>query len=301
MFRYERPQKGRMRQFYQIDCELLGAVEPQADAEVVLMLMDFMRGIGLEKLDLEINNLGCKACRPQYREKLKAFFASLEKKEFCEDCQRRMDANVLRVLDCKLPRCRELNAGAPNIADNVCPDCAGHFSAVLSLLERCGQAYSINYRLVRGLDYYTRTTFEVVSGSIGSQSAVAGGGRYDGLVASLGGPDVPGIGFACGMERLAMLMPEQAEEDLDFYVAVLDEKACNEALLLAQQLRQSGLVGVASFSFGSAKSQLRQASKHQAKYCLILGGNELERGTVIVKNMENGEQREENRAELVSL
>ena len=301
MFRYERPQKGRLRQFYQIDCELLGAQEPQADAEVLLMLMGFMRGIGLEELDLDINNLGCKACRPKYREQLKKFFDGLDKSGFCEDCLRRMDANVLRVLDCKLPRCSELSAGAPNLADNVCPECAEHFFTVRELLDRSGQAYRMNHRLVRGLDYYTRTTFEVVSGSIGAQSAVAGGGRYDGLVASLGGPEVPGIGFACGMERLALLMQEQAEEGLDFYLAVLDEKARNEALLLAQQLRRGGFAGVSSFGSGSAKSQLRQASRQKAKYCLILGGNELEKGTVIVKNMESGEQREENRAGLVSL
>lgn len=295
MFRYERPQKGRMRQFHQLNCEMLGAVEPQADAETILMLMSFLEKVGLTELVLEINNLGCQECRPAFKETLKEFFAAQNKEEYCEDCQRRMETSPLRVLDCKQPRCKELSEQAPKIAENVCPSCKEHFAAVLESLQQNDLSYKLNHRLVRGLDYYSRTTFEVVSGAIGAQSSVAGGGRYDGLIASLGGPDIPGIGFACGMERLNLLMPELPEDGTDFYVAVLDQNGLSAGLKLAQKLRANGLNGNCTFAASSAKSQLRQASRHKARYCLIIGSTELENGTVVVKNMESGEQREEKR------
>ncbi|MDR2892843.1 MAG: histidine--tRNA ligase [Deltaproteobacteria bacterium] len=294
MFRYERPQKGRMRQFHQVDVECLGAPEPQVDAEMLLMLMEYFSALGLKDLALEINTLGCKECRPHYREALLAFLQAKPVDEFCEDCRKRMDANPLRVLDCKVPRCKELVEGAPRIADSICPECKTHFATVLGILERAGlepgRDYKISHRLVRGLDYYTRTTFEVVSNSIGAQGSVAGGGRYDGLIASLGGPEVSGIGFACGMERLALMLPENDLDKPDFYIAVLDAAALDEALLLAQALRKNGLSGETSYNAGSAKSQLRKAANSGASYCLLLGGNELADGTVIVKNMDSGEQ-----------
>jgi histidyl-tRNA synthetase len=294
LFRYERPQKGRMRQFHQLNCECLGAEEPQVDAEVLLMLMYFLRELGLTELQPELNTLGCRQCRPAYRELLTDFLRGLDPDTLCEDCRRRMQSNPMRVLDCKVPSCQEQTQNAPRIRDHVCPDCSTHFDAVLGILDKRHMPYTLNPRLVRGLDYYTRTTFEVVSTSIGAQGSVAGGGRYDGLVAQLGGQDVPGIGFACGMERLALMLSDKiTDDDLprpDFYFAVLDPNAADSALLAAQTLREGGLTGEMAFGGKSLKSQLRQASRLKAEYCMIMGESELAREEVIVKRMDTGEQ-----------
>lgn len=294
MFRYERPQKGRMRQFHQLDCECLGAQEPAADAEVILMLMHFMREIGLTGLALELNSLGCRECRPKYKEILYAFLAALDTKKLCEDCKRRLTTNPLRVLDCKVPGCKAMTENAPRIIDHNCPECASHFGVVRDILDAAGTPYEINPRLVRGLDYYNRTTFEVVSKSIGAQGSVAGGGRYDGLIAQLGGPDVPGVGFACGMERLALMLAAEEgwhiKEPVDFYLAVLDDGAMREAMLLARTLREAGRRGEVAFAAKSLKSQMRQASKTGARKCLLLGGNEMAMKVVTVKDMETGDQ-----------
>ncbi|CAK7000718.1 MAG: Histidine--tRNA ligase [Desulfovibrio sp.] len=290
MFRYERPQKGRMRQFHQLNCECIGASEPAVDAETILMVMTFMREIGIADVSVQINSLGCKECRPKYNEALRQFLAGLAVSELCEDCGRRMTTNPLRVLDCKVPSCKEMTVNAPKIADHNCPECAEHFAFVRRALDGAGLKYEINPRLVRGLDYYSRTTFEVVSGNIGSQSAVAGGGRYDGLVKQLGGPDVPGIGFACGMERLAMLVGEKNAANPDFFLAVLDEAALDKAVIIAQKLREAGKKGEVSFVAKSLKSQMRQASKTGAAKCLLLGGDEVASNTITVKDMETGNQ-----------
>lgn len=292
MFRYERPQAGRMRQFHQINAEVFGASEPQADAEVLLMLSGFLKGIGLEKLSFELNSLGCPECRPQYNQALKDFFNSLDKSELCDDCQRRVDTNPLRVLDCKVKKCKELTKDAPSIPDHLCAECRDHFDVVISLIDDAGLEYSLNPRLVRGLDYYQRTTFEVTSGDIGAQTAVAGGGRYDGLVENLGGPKkVPGIGFACGMERLAMLLDGEYEPSTDFYVALVDERSAKDSLIFAEKLRRSGLKGEVGFTAKSMKAQLRYANKVGAQKCFIFGADEYENGTVTIKDMtEGGEQ-----------
>ena len=294
MFRYERPQKGRMRQFHQLDCECLGAPEPQVDAEVILMLMFFLREIGLKELKPELNTLGCLDCRPAYRKTLTEFLRRIDPATLCEDCRRRLDTNPMRLLDCKVPSCREQTEGAPKIRDHVCADCSEHFDTVLRILDKQGLSYVINPRLVRGLDYYTRTTFEVVSTSIGAQGSVAGGGRYDGLVQQLGGPDVPGIGFACGMERLALMMSDAMGENAaprpDFYFAVLDEQCSDAAVHASQALREAGLSGEMAYGSGSLKSRLRQASRVNAEYCLIMGEAELANQTVIVKHMDSGDQ-----------
>ncbi len=290
MFRYERPQKGRMRQFHQINCECIGASEPLADAEVILMLMRFLTGIGLTGLSLELNSLGCRECRPVYNKALIEYLTALDPEKLCEDCRRRLTANPLRVLDCKVPGCKEMTKDAPVIAEYNCPACQEHFLVVLRILQEAELPHVLNPRLVRGLDYYTRTTFEVVSSTIGAQASVAGGGRYDGLVAQLGGPDLPGVGFACGMERLSLMLGERALPGLDFYLAVLDESALESAMNIAQELRVQGKRGEVSFSARSLKSQMRQASRLKAKYCLLLGGDELAAGTVTVKDMENGSQ-----------
>ncbi|HCF06133.1 MAG: histidine--tRNA ligase [Desulfomicrobiaceae bacterium] len=290
MFRYERPQKGRMRQFHQLDVEVLGASAPQADAEVILMLWTFLERLGIQSLTLELNSLGCPQCRPTFHQALRDFLDAVDAAALCEDCRRRTTTNPLRVLDCKVPGCREVTAAAPRIADHLCPECAAHFARVRAILDAAATPYTINHRLVRGLDYYQRTTFEVLSGDIGAQSAVAGGGRYDGLVAALGGPAVPGIGFACGMERLALLLPPLADQAMDFYLAVLDETALDTALILGQTLRRHGFRGETAFEAKSPKAHLRQANKLGVKTCLLLGGDEMARGVIVVKDMATGVQ-----------
>lgn len=290
MFRHERPQKGRLRQFHQINCECLGSASPFADAELISMLLHFFRALRLSGLTLNINSLGCAVCRPHFREALLRYLQSLDPAALCEDCSRRMHTNPLRVLDCKQASCRAVVEGAPRLLDSICPDCAKHFSTVQKLLDGQGHAFALDHRLVRGLDYYCRTTFEVVSSRIGAQTAVAGGGRYDGLVKSLGGPDVPGVGFACGMERLALLLDAPSPAPLDFYLVALEEEGGLQGHALAQTLREAGLRGEMNFSRASWKSLMRQAGKSGARYCLILGPDETARGDIVVKNLESGEQ-----------
>lgn len=290
MFRHERPQKGRMRQFHQINCECLGTQSPLADASMILMLLAFLENIGVPGLSLRLNTLGCRECRPAYIEKLRAWLAGRDEALLCENCRQRKNTNPLRVLDCKDDGCRKLLTGAPKLADNICPACREHFSTVLNLLEKSGVCYSLDDNLVRGLDYYCRTTFEVVSESIGAQTAVAGGGRYDGLVAQLGGADIPGVGFACGMERLALLMREPSRPGHVFYIAPLCPEALEPAFMLAESLHRAGLSGEAAFSAASLKSQLRKASARGARFALLLGPDELSANQVAVKDMRDGAQ-----------
>ena len=290
MFRYERPQKGRMRQFHQINCECLGSQSPMADAELVSMLLRFLSDLGLTDLTLKINSLGCSECRPKFKAALLDYLKGVDRDALCPDCARRVETNPLRVLDCKQPGCRAITDNAPKLLDYNCPECRAHFDTVLQLLDGQGLPYELDHRLVRGLDYYCRTTFEVVSGSIGAQAAVAGGGRYDGLVKSLGGPDVPGVGFACGMERLALMMGEGGGAAADFYLVAMDVQSRTQGWLLAQMLRTAGLSGEMNFSEGGFKSLMRQAGKSGARYCLIIGPDEAAQGTVVVKNLESGEQ-----------
>ncbi len=300
MFRYERPQKGRQRQFHQINAEIFGAPEAQADGELILMLRTYLNRLGLTKLTIELNSLGCHDCRPTYKQALTDFYKSKDKDVFCEDCQRRMDTNPLRVLDCKVPACKELVADAPNITDHLCDDCEVHFADVKTVLDGAGVGYELNPRLVRGLDYYVRTCFEIASYDIGSQTAVAGGGRYDGLIKTLGGGDCAATGFAIGMERIAMLLEELEAETPDFYLAVVDNAASNAAMLFAQQLRDKGFKGDVSYTGGSMKSRMRAANKSGAKVCLIMGGDELTNETVTVKDMV-GEREQETLSQALYL
>ncbi len=290
MFRYERPQKGRMRQFHQLNCECLGASEPENDAEVIFMLHTFLNEIGISDFVMQINSLGCPTCRPIYKEKLTQWLLELDKEVLCEDCKRRMHTNPLRVLDCKVPSCVEHVAKAPQFADFHCTECKDHFASVVKLLDSVNMHYAINPKLVRGLDYYVRTTFEAVSTSIGAQSSIAGGGRYDGLVKQIGGAEVSGIGFACGMERLAMLAKNPEINVPIFYLAVVDNEAVGKAFHIAQKLRKEGIKGEYSFATRSMKSLMRQADKSEAKYTLILGSNELSANSIVVKNMAEGTQ-----------
>jgi histidyl-tRNA synthetase len=293
MFRYERPQKGRYRQFYQIDAEVFGVGNPMVDAELIIMLIHFLESVGLEKLELQINTLGDRACRPQYREGLRKY---LEGKAFqlCEDCKRRLETNPLRVLDCKVETCKQAIADAPKVTDFICSECQKHFDSVREYLETAGLAYILNPRMVRGLDYYTRTAFEVVSYQLGSQNAVAGGGRYDNLFQEIGGKETPGIGFAIGMERLISLLPQGKEfaKYPDLFIAALGELPSKEAYRMANQLHLEGIRAELDYEGKSLKSQMRRADKLKARYTLILGEEELKRGKAVLRNMTNKSQEE---------
>ncbi len=293
MFRYERPQKGRYRQFYQIDAEVFGVANPVVDAEVILMLIHFLRRVGLEKLELQINSLGCRECRPKYREELKAY---LNRKSFqlCEDCQRRLRTNPLRIFDCKIQTCQEAIVDAPKVSDFICEECKQHFHQVKEYLSIAGLEYVLNPRMVRGLDYYTRTAFEVVSFDLGAQNAVTGGGRYDNLFQEIGGLDIPGIGFAIGMERLVSLLPknEGLPRPLDLFIAVPGKEGQRDAFRVATQLHLEKVTAEFDYEGKSLKSQMRRADKLKARYVLILGDEELKRGKAVLRNMEDKSQEE---------
>lgn len=293
MFRYERPQKGRYRQFYQIDAEVFGVDNPMVDAQVMIMLSHFLKRVGLEKLELQINSLGCQNCRPRYREELKKF---LEKKSFqlCEDCIRRLDFNPLRIFDCKVETCQGAITDAPKVSDYICQECQRHFGKVKEFLDLAGLSYVLNPKMVRGLDYYTRTAFEAVSYQLGAQNAVAGGGRYDNLFKEMGGPDIPGIGFAIGMERLVSLLIRQ-KEFIHFpkvFIAALGEEPLKTAYHLITQLQLEGIWAELDYEGKSLKSQMRRADKLKAPFVLIIGENELRHGKAILRDMETKFQEE---------
>jgi histidyl-tRNA synthetase len=287
MFRRERPQKGRYRQFHQIGAEVLGRDDPLIDAELLLMLHDFFTSLQLE-VTIDMNSLGCPVCRPHYREVLQAFGES-KRAALCEDCHSRLHRNPLRLLDCKKEGCRQATADAPALSDYLCESCQEHFSRVQAHLQQEQVAVAVNPRLVRGLDYYCRTSFEVLAQGLGSQNAVCGGGRYDGLVEQLGGPAVPGIGFAIGVERLTMLMQAQ---DRDFttppevFIAPLGATAESQAFTLARRLRNAGYRIELESGGRGLKTQMRRADKLRAPYVLILGDNELAAGKGTVRQMQ---------------
>jgi len=291
MFRYERPQKGRYRQFYQIDAEVFGVANPMVDGEVITMLVHFLKQVGLEKLELQVNSLGCRGCRPRYREELKKFFGG-KSSQLCEDCQRRLQTNPLRIFDCKVETCKEAVADGPQVVQFICPECQSHFEKVKEYLGVAGLTYVLNPRMVRGLDYYTRTAFEVVSYDLGSQNAVAGGGRYDNLFQEIGGIDVPGIGFAVGMERLISLLPEGKGfvKTPHLFIAALGKETQEQAYRLLTQLHLAGIRAELDYEGKSLKSQMRRAGKLKTRYALILGDDELKRGQAALRDMEGKSQ-----------
>ncbi len=287
MFRRERPQKGRYRQFHQIDVELLGLDNPITDAEVILMLIHFLNTLGLSNLGLEINSLGCPLCRPGFREAMTAYLKGREA-GLCGDCQRRISSNPLRIFDCKIEGCAETIRGAPLILDHLCPDCSDHFEQVQRYLNDFQLKFTVNARMVRGLDYYTKTAFEVVAGAAGAQNAIVGGGRYNGLIKELGGDDIPGIGFAIGFERLLSLVPkEDAEFDIApiLYIATQGDDALASALSLGNHLRLRGISTEMSYVTRSLKSQMKQADKLNCRYVLMLGEAELASGRAQLRDM----------------
>jgi histidyl-tRNA synthetase len=294
MFRRERPQKGRMRQFHQIGAEALGRSDPMIDAEILLLLNDFFRRVGLAEPALQINSLGCKECRPRYREILLAFLQRRQN-ELCGNCQRRIEHNPLRALDCKEPGCIRATKDAPSILDSLCVACSEHFAAVRSLLTATGVSFTVNPRMVRGLDYYCRTTFEWTTRLLGSQSAIAAGGRYDGLVQELGGPPIAGIGFALGVERLTMLLKMQeraAPAGPSIYIAWVGPEAREWAFPIVHRLRQKGLSVEMEGDARSLKSQMRRADKFKAVSVLIVGEDELGKGAVVLREMASKHQEE---------
>ncbi|MFP3867783.1 MAG: histidine--tRNA ligase [Desulfobacteraceae bacterium] len=292
MFRYERPQKGRYRQFHQINCEALGEDTPELDAELILMLMDMLEKFGLRQVRLVVNSLGCPRCRPGYKEELTAFLAG-RANDLCPDCQRRVSSNPLRVFDCKSKACQEIVAAAPTLMGQLCSDCRQHLDRVLELLSSFGVGYEMNPRLVRGLDYYTRTAFEVLTTQLGAQDAIAGGGRYNGLVKALGGPDLPALGFAIGQERLAALITDprfSAMPHPQIFIAALGEAARFRGFQLLQEIRKLGLAAEMEFSDRSLKAQMGIADRRNADYVLILGDRELAAGQVPLRHMAGGGQ-----------
>jgi histidyl-tRNA synthetase len=294
MFRRERPQKGRLRQFHQIGAEALGRADPFIDAEMLLMLGDFFSAAGLEGAALELNSLGDSECRPRYREKLLAFLKQKED-SLCADCRRRMERNPLRVLDCKEPGCVEATREAPSILESLCVDCRDHLDTVRRLLEETNVSYVLNPRMVRGLDYYCRTTFEWTSGQLGSQNTVAAGGRYDGLVQELGGPAIPGVGFAIGVERLILLLRNKEMKEPtgpSLYIVWIGTKARDWAFPVVHRLRQSGLVLEIEGEAKSLKSQMRRADKLKAHSVLIVGDDELQKGRGVLRDMASKQQAE---------
>jgi histidyl-tRNA synthetase len=291
MFRRERPQKGRFRQFNQIDVELFGEDKPQSDAEIIFMLMHFLTSTGLKDLQLEINSLGCSACRPVFSKAVINFLKGSEK-NLCPDCQRRINTNPLRVFDCKVETCGSIIANAPQILDFLCSGCEVHFSQVKSSLHDLHISFDINPRMVRGLDYYTKTAFEVKSNVLGAQNAVAGGGRYNNLVSSLGGPEVAGIGFAVGFERLIACLPEDGKNKFktDLFIATLGEQAQKFAFTLTNELRRAGIVAEMDYADKSLKSQLKRADKLNSSFALIIGDKEIEGKKVVLRNMQTKDQ-----------
>lgn len=289
MFRYERPQAGRQRQFHQVGVEMFGAAEPSADAEVINLAVKYLNELGLNDLDIEINSLGCPECRKKYREAIKAVLKPYLS-ELCEDCNFRYEKNPLRILDCKVESCKKIfekeEIQKVILGDFICPECKEHFEKVKEYLSALGIPYKENRLLVRGLDYYNRTVFEIKSNNLGSQNAVCGGGRYDSLVETLGGPNTPAVGWAMGMERLNSLISKPQEQRLDVFVI---SENMPETFKIIEEIRQAGFSAEFDYANRKFKKQLDKAAK-TAKYALILMDDEIKSNTVTIKNLDTSEQ-----------
>jgi histidyl-tRNA synthetase len=294
MFRHERPQKGRFRQFHQIDVEIIGDPGPKSDADIIVVAMELLHRLDMADVSLQINSLGCPECRPGFREELIRYLAR-RSTSLCRDCQRRSETNPLRVFDCKVEGCREVVADAPSILRFLCDDCQTHLSAVEGYLELLRIPFRLNPKLVRGLDYYTRTAFEIQTDRLGSQNAIIGGGRYDGLVKKLGGPDHPGIGFAIGVERLVSLLSEGQKGSTtapELYIADLGPAAAKTTFRWAHALRRCGIWVEGSYGARGLKAQMRKADRLKAKRVLIVGDDELAAGRGILRDMKTKAQKE---------
>ena len=295
MFRYEKPQAGRFRQFHQFGLEIFGTAAAAADAEIIAFAWDLYHRLGIRDLRLRLNSVGCPACRPAYREALQDYFRPYLDR-LCPSCRERFFRNPLRILDCKSEICREIGKDAPSIIDYLCEDCSSHFAQVKQLLTAADIPYTLDTRMVRGLDYYTKTAFEIEVAKIGAQAAVCGGGRYDGLIEELGGGHIPGVGFALGIERIFSALASQGddietEQNLDVYLVVAGgADAASLAFRVADQLRRAGVSCELDYGEKGFKAQMKAANRLGAAYAAIVGEDEVKAGSVTVKNMENGEQ-----------
>lgn len=294
-FRYEKPQKGRLRELHQFGVELFGADSPASDAQVINIAVSAFARIGLKNVVTEINSIGCPDCREKYHKLLKAYFTE-HIDELCDTCKSRLERNPMRILDCKSPVCAEIAKNAPKIIDHICDDCRTHYSSVKKYLDIMGVKYVERPELVRGLDYYTRTVFEFISGEIGAQSAIGGGGRYDGLVEELGGKPTPGLGFGLGLDRILLLMKEQEievadENSCELFIAPMGQAAIEKAVLLVDSLHKCGVSADMELCSRGLKAQMKYADRIKAKYTIVLGDNEIESGNAELKNMKTGEKR----------
>jgi histidyl-tRNA synthetase len=293
MFRHERPQAGRLRQFHQFGAESFGTSDPRADIEVIALLWRLLSDLALPDLTLEINSLGSSGDRAAYKPLLRSYLVQ-EESVLCENCRRRMDTNPLRVLDCKVPSCRAVTESAPKLTDHLSPESRAHFDHVLAGLLAIGIPYRLNPRLVRGLDYYCLTSFEITSTHLGAQNAVGAGGRYDGLVETLGGPSVPAVGFAVGIERVSLMLPKTSSlhNECLYYVAAFGEKGAPLGLVLLDELRRDGLSAQSDYRATTLKAHLRQADRSKCRYAIFLGDDEAARSSVILRNLESKAQEE---------
>ncbi len=295
-YRYEKPQAGRLREFHQFGVECMGAAAPAADAEVISLARQILLTLGIEDISLEINSIGCPECRKKYHAALKEYFEG-KKGELCATCNDRLERNPMRILDCKSPICSEIAKGAPVVIDYLCDDCAAHFEGVKAHLDAAKINYKINPHIVRGLDYYTRTVFEFVSGDIGAQSTICGGGRYDGLISQMGGPAVPSLGFAMGIERLMLAINNKGIElpeakTADLYIATMGENAAIKATEICSIVRDEGYKAQTDICSRGLKAQMKYADKIGAKFTIVLGDNEIETGKVKLKDMSSGSETE---------
>ncbi len=294
MFRYDRPQAGRMREFHQFGIEALGEENPAVDAEVIMLAMDFLTSLGLKDLKLSLNSVGCPKCRPIYRKVLQDYFRD-KLDTLCDDCKDRFERSPLRILDCKTDADKPFMPAAPKITDCLCDECKDHFHKVQAYLTQAGVEFELDPRLVRGLDYYTKTAFEIKYAPLGAQSAIAGGGRYDGLIEEIGGKPTPAVGFASGLERVLLalekqeLLPEMTKT-ADAFVVALGESASGPAFKLLTKLRQAGLKANMDYAGRSMKAQMKQANKAKARFALIIGEDEVKESCVMLKDMEKSEQ-----------
>jgi histidyl-tRNA synthetase len=293
MFRYEKPQKGRERQFHQYGCEVLGSDSPALDAEVIALHVEQLSRLGVRGLAAEVNSVGCPVCRPRHRERMLELLRPVAD-QLCKDCQQRLERNPLRIFDCKNAHCHAVlrEVGAPAVIDMLCPECESHFAAVRRYLDELGVPYTINPHLVRGLDYYTRTAWEVTVAGFGT---IGGGGRYNSLVREVGGPETPGVGFGTGIERVLILLSEQGvslpqPRPLDVYVAIADGEADVYAMKVLQELRAAGLRADRDYQGKSLKAQFKAADREQARFAIVVGADELSRQAVTVKDLQTGEQ-----------
>lgn len=294
MFRYERPQAGRYREFHQLGAEVLGADNPAIDAEIISLGIHLLEELGLKDLELHLNSVGCPKCRKVYREKLMEYFKPYLE-DLCSDCQDRYERNPLRILDCKADRDKEFMSTAPKIYEELCEECETHFANVKKHLDLLGIDYILDANLVRGLDYYTKTAFEVIYKGLGAQDTIFGGGRYDGLAQEVGGKDIPGIGFAMGMERILLTIEEQGielpiDDSIDLFITTIGERAEEEAFKYLAKLRKADLKVEMDYLGRSVKSQMKTADRNNANYSIILGEDELDKGVATIRNMKSGEQ-----------